>query len=139
MEEKEGLIKIYRYPNKPIGFKPDGSDILDKWRRYKNIFKKEFTRSDFSRLIYLHPNLMQKINELAEEFGYDYRYEPNDLINLFQERIEKQLRNLECEQYIDCSYISICESYQELISQIDELYKYYKQAVNELSSNQKLK
>ena len=38
MEEKEGLIKIYRYPNKPIGFKPDGSDILDKWRRYKNIF-----------------------------------------------------------------------------------------------------
>lgn len=137
--EKEGLIKIYRYPNKPTGFKHDGSDILDKWRRYKNVFKKEFTRNDFNRLIYLHPNLMQKVNELAEEFGYDYRYEPNDLINLFQERIEKQLRNLECEQYIDCSYISICESYQELISQIDELYKYYKQAVNELSSNQKLK
>lgn len=30
MEEKEGLIKIYRYPNKPIGFKRGGSDILDK-------------------------------------------------------------------------------------------------------------
>ena len=82
---------------------------------------------------------MQKVNELAEEFGYDYRYEPNDLINIFQDRIERQLRDLDHEQYIDCAYISICESYQELISQIDELYKYYKQAVNELSSNQKLK
>ena len=30
--EKEGLVKIYRYPNKPAGFKQDGSDILDRWR-----------------------------------------------------------------------------------------------------------
>lgn len=82
---------------------------------------------------------MQKINELAEEFGNDYRYEANDLINLFQERTEKQLRNLECEQYIDCAYISICSFFPELIPKIDELYQYYKQAVNELSSNQKLK
>ena len=58
---------------------------------------------------------MQKVNELAEEFGYDYRYEPNDLINIFQDRIERQLRDLDHEQYIDCSYISICSFFPELI------------------------
>ena len=33
--EREGLVKIYRYPNKPVSMKKDGSDILDKWRMYK--------------------------------------------------------------------------------------------------------
>ena len=39
--EKEGLVKIYRYPNKPACFKQDCSDILDKWRYYKNKLNKE--------------------------------------------------------------------------------------------------
>ena len=82
---------------------------------------------------------MQKVNELAKEFGYDYRYEPNDLINIFQDRIERQLRDLDHEQYIDCSYISICSFFPELIPKIDELYQYYKQAIMEQEATQKLK
>ena len=44
---------------------------------------KEFSKNEFDRLVYLYPNLLPKINELAQEFNYDYHYEPNDLIEIF--------------------------------------------------------
>ena len=128
--EKEGLVKIYRYPNKPVGFKQGGSDILDKWRRYKYKMNKEFSKNEFDRLVYLHPNLLLKINELANEFNYDYHYEPNDLINIFNNRIQRQLYDLEHEQYIDCSYISICNAFPDLKPQIDALYNEYNNSIN---------
>ncbi|MBE6504099.1 MAG: hypothetical protein E7Z76_07480 [Methanobrevibacter sp.] len=123
--EKAGLVKIYRYPNKPASFKQDGSDILDKWRFYKNKLNKEFKKDEFDRLVYLHPNLMQKINELAREFNYDYHYEPNDLIDIFNLRIQMQLYKPDHEQYIESAYISICNTFPELKSQLDILYENY--------------
>ena len=124
--EKKGLVKIYRYPNKPKSFKKDGSDILDKWRYYKKKLNKEFSKNDFDRLVYLHPNLLSKINELAIEFNYNYHYESKDIIDIFKNRIERQLSDLNHEQYIDCSYMSICSYFPELKSQIDALYDKYK-------------
>ena len=136
--EKEGLIKIYRYPDKPVGFKQDGSDILDKWRRYKYKMNKDFSKNEFDRLVYLRPNLLSKINELAQEFNYVYHYEPNDLIEIFNNRIQRQLYDLEHEQYVDCAYISICNSFPELKHQIDTLYEYYKNSIaNEESIKKK--
>lgn len=127
--EREGLVKIYRYPNKPVGFKYDGSDILDKWRRYKYKMNKDFSKNEFDRLAYLHPNLLSKINELAQEFNYDYHYEPNDLIELFNNRIQKQLYDQEHEQYVDCSYVSICNAFPKLKSQVDILYENYRKFI----------
>lgn len=127
--EKEGLVKIYRYPNKPEGLKQDGSDILDKWRRYKNEMNRDFTKDNFDRLVYLHPNLLPKINELAQEFNYDYHYEPKDLINIFYVRTQRQLYDLDHEQYVDCAYISICDAYPELTSQIEPLYEMYNKSI----------
>lgn len=129
LAEKEGLVKIYRYPNKPKGFELDGSYILDKWRFYKYKMNKEFTKNEFDRLVYLHPNLIKQINELAEEFNNNYYYEPNNLIELFSDRIQRQLVDLEHEQYIDCSYISICSAYPDLKPEIDVLYENYKKAI----------
>ena len=127
--EREGLVKIYRYPNKPDGFKQDGSDILDKWRRYKYKMSKVFSKNEFDRLVYLHPNLLPKMNELAKEFNYDYHYEPNDLIDIFKERISRQLYDLNHEQYIDSSYISICSAFPDLKSRLDVLYDGYKNSL----------
>ena len=127
--EREGLVRIYRYPNKPAGLKQDGSDILDKWRRYKYKMNKEFSKNEFDRLVYLHPNLLPKINELAQEFNYDYHYEPNDLIEIFNNRIQRQLYDQEHEQYVDCSYISICSAFPNLKPQIDVLYDNYKKFI----------
>lgn len=128
--EKKGIIKIYRYPDKPNSFKQDGSDILDKWRKYKYKMNKEFSKDSFDRLVCLYPNLLSKINDLVKEFNYDYHYEPKDLVSLFENRINRQLSNLNNEQYIESSYIRICEEYPELLSQIDALYESYKSSLN---------
>ena len=130
--EKEGLVKIYRYPNKPEGLKKDGSYILDKWRGYRKMFNKQFTKGGFDRLVYLHPELLDQINELAIEFGYDYHYEPKDLIEIFKRRVERQLEDLDLEQFIDCAYISICNTFPELKEEIDKLYNYYKQEIGKI-------
>ena len=127
--KEDGLVKIYRYPDKPFGVKQDGSDILDKWRRYKYKMNKEFSKNEFDRLVYLHPNLLPKINELAQEFNYDYHYEQSDLIEIFDNRIQRQLYDKEHEQYIDCSYISICSAFPNLKPQLDVLYENYQKAI----------
>lgn len=132
--EKEGLVKIYRYPNKPKFMKQDGSDILDKWRFYKNKLNKNFTKNEFDKLVCLHPELLAKINDLSKELGYDYFYQPNDLITIFKSRIAKQLVDIEHEQYIDSSYISICNSFSELTSEIDKLYQYYNESIKNVGS-----
>ena len=41
--EKDGLLNIYRYPNKPANYSQDGSYVLDKIRFYKNKMNKEFS------------------------------------------------------------------------------------------------
>ncbi len=135
--EREGLVKIYRYPNKPTGLKQDGSSILDKWRFYKNKLNKEFSKDEFDRLVCLHPSLLLKINELAQEFNYDYHYEPSDLIAIFNNRIQRQLTDMEREEYIDCSYISICNAFPELKPQIDLLYEEYKNSIVPIEAVQK--
>lgn len=127
--EKDGVIKIYRYPNKPVGFPKDGSNILDKWRYYKTTLKMDISKREFDRFVCLHPNLLSKINELAKEFNYDYHYEPNDLIDIFKERISRQLYDLNHEQYIDSSYISICSAFPNLKSRLDVLYDDYKNSL----------
>ena len=131
--EKEGLLKIYRYPDKPEYLESDFSDILDKWRYYKYKLNRTVGQNNFDRLIYLHPNLLDKANELLKEFGIDYQYSKEDIIRIFQERINRQLSDLENEQYIECSYKMICEFCPELASQATELFEYYKSSLPEKS------
>ena len=126
--EKQGLVKLYRYPNKPQNMKQDGSNILDKWRRYRKMGK-EFDKNAFDRLAYLHPELLDNINELSQEFGYDYQYRPEDLVGLFRSRSERQIKAPEQEQFVDSSYISICSTYPDLKPQIDPIYESYNNSI----------
>lgn len=137
--ENEGLVKIYRYPNKPRNMKQDGSEILEKWRYYKKILNKDFTKNEFDRLAYLHPELLSKINKLSKEMGYNYYYQSEDLIDLFKLRVERQLYDLDHEQYVECSYISICNSFPELKEKIDILYSYYNEELGKIDIYKKNK
>ena len=132
-EEKRDNLIIYRYPNKPKGMSKDGSDILDKFRNYKNNLNKEFTKNEFNRLVFLHPNLIDKINDLAKEFNYDYQYSVKDLIPLFKRGIECQIEDLKTEQYIDSAYKSMSDFYPELKGELDKLYDNY---LNEINKNE---
>ena len=124
--EKDGLVKIYRYPEKPERFKKDGSDILNKYRYYKEKLNMNIRKCEFDRLACLYPHLLDEINKLTLELGYDYHYEVDDLIKIFSDRIDNQLINREHEQFIDSSYISIIKAYPDLKDNIDKLYNEYK-------------
>lgn len=137
--ENDGLLVIYRYPNKPVNFKQDGSDILDKYRYYKNTLNMDISKNEFDRLVYLHPELLQKINDLARELGYNYHYEPKDIIALFNNRVQRQLSDMEHEQFVDCAYNSICNSFPELKNEIDVIYNYYKESLKNKNSEEQNK
>ena len=134
--EKEGLIKIYRYPNKPKSFKPDGSDLLDKFKSYKELFGVELDQSKWERLVYLHPELLDKINALAKSMGYSYHYRPEDLIIIFKSRIKRQLSNPDNEQYIECVYTSLSTSFPELKPELDQLLSSYYEELGKLSKKE---
>ena len=126
--QKKGLVKIYRYPNAPKSY-DSKEDIIAKWIYYKEKLNKNFTKNEFDRLVYLHPELLDKANELSASFGYNYKYESNDLIDIFKSRVERQLQDLNHEQYVDCAYVSICNIYPDLKKQIDNIYSEYKKNI----------
>lgn len=89
--EKEGLVKIYRYPDRPKIIPQDSSHLIDKLKNYSKISGRKTTKRDLDRLFVMHPELMDKINEYAEELGYSFRYRKEDLLGLFKDNIIKQL------------------------------------------------
>ncbi len=107
--EQNGLIKLYTYPNKPKEIPNDNSDLIDKEIRQN----KSITRKSFERLILLHPNLMNKINQKLIDLNIE-PFNKNDLINLFEEAILKQAIYPNYEQYLDSIIISISQTYPEL-------------------------
>lgn len=107
--QKNGLIKIYNYPNKPKEIPIDNSDLIDKEIRQS----KSITRKSFERIILLHPNLMNKINQKLIELNHE-PFNKNDLINLFEEAILKQAIYPNYEQYLNSIVISILQTYPEL-------------------------
>ncbi len=123
--EEEGQIKIYRYPHKPNSIPLDDSDLLDKWRHYKKNLGREFSQPDFERLVFLYPSLLDKINELAREFHYDIHLCEKDLIDIFQKRVNRQLSNLEHEQFIDSACQSICNTFPDIADDISKIYTEY--------------
>lgn len=107
--QKNGLIKLYTYPNKPKEIPNDNSDLIEKEIKQS----KSITRKSFERLILLHPNLMNKINQKLIELNIE-PFNKNDLINLFEEAILKQAIYPNYEQYLNSIVISISKTYPEL-------------------------
>lgn len=125
--EKEGLIKIYRYPNKPN--RMTKTSILDKYRFYKERLNKVYTKKDFDRLVYLHPEILNEINALAKEFELDYEYNINDLVDLFKNRVDMQIFDSSHEQYIDCAYQNIIDNFPNLKEKLDLEYNKYSESI----------
>ena len=111
--EQNGLVKLYTYPNKPKEIPTDNSDLIDKEIRQNKRENKSITRKSFERLILLHPNLMNKINQKLIELNIE-PFNKNDLINLFEEAILKQAIYPNYEQYLNSIVISISKTYPEL-------------------------
>lgn len=122
--ENQGLLKMYRYPNKPETLKEN--ELIDKWRKYRSELNSTFSKNDFDRMAFLHPELLDELNKFIKECGIDYEYTEDSLIEVFKERVDRQLAKPEIEQYIDCAYISITNTFPNIKESIDKIYEEYK-------------
>jgi len=120
--QKNGLIKLYTYPNKPKEIPNDNSDLIDKEIKQN----KSITRKSFERLILIHPNLMNKINQKLIELNLE-PFNKNDLINLFEEAILKQAIYPNYEQYLNSIVISISKTYPELKPIFEQKLQFFNQ------------
>lgn len=127
---KQGLLNIYRYPDKPPVFNENGFNLLDKYKMYVEKLGMKLTKNQFDRLAYLHPYLLPKINAFLKEFNFEFSYEVNDLVSLFADRVKRQISNPDNEQYIDSAYISIVSAYPELNDEILNIYDRYKTSID---------
>lgn len=128
--EQNGLVKLYTYPNKPREIPNDNSDLIDKEIRQNKRENNSITRKSFERLILLHPNLMNKINQKLIELNLE-PFNKNDLINLFEEAILKQAIYPNYEQYLDSIVISISKTYPELKTIFEQKLQFFNQTKQE--------
>ena len=118
---REGKFKIYTYPNKPKGFSEDNSDLIDKQIRQLERDNKPVTKSSFSRLVLMHPNLIEKEKKKMIELNINEEpYTKEDLVNLFENSVIQQDIYPENEEYIDLIANSIIKIYPELRLILDE-------------------
>ena len=132
-EQEKGLVKIYRYPNKPNDMENDY--VIDKVKKGHQ-YNSEMYNSirDFDKLFMLHPHLLNEINDMLLEFYGNgdeekresvLQYKVNDLVLIFDMFIQQQLHDMERECYIESAYIMINKTYPELKEQIEPLYRDY--------------
>ena len=130
----EGKIKLYFYPDKPYGIPEDSSDLIDKQIKQCERSKRPVTKEAFSRLVLLHPYLIDKVNQKMLELGVDTEpYKKEDLIDLFSEAVSMQSINPNKEQYLNSIVISISNIYPELLSVLKEKLNILDNSVEEKS------
>lgn len=128
----EGKIQLYNYPNKPKNFSSDNSDLIDKLIRHFQRTKREITKEHFERLVLLHPNLIDKVNQKMEELNLKVKpYQKEDLIDLFEKAVIRQAIYPGWEQNLKSSIISISNCYPDLLPTINEKYLFLDMAQDE--------
>ena len=134
--ENEGFVKIYHYPNRPNTIPLDDSDLLS--RTFAKL-DSNLKHSDFERLLFLHPNLLERVNEKAIELNEDFiPFTKIDLINIFEKFVMLQMIYPDKEFFLKSSFVSISEIYPELIPSISsklELFDSSKQEKLETLKN----
>lgn len=122
---KNNQIKLYNYPNKPESIPSDNSDLIEKQIMYQQKIKKDVTKKCFERLLLLHPELLDKINKkLIEINPKSETFKKEDLIILFEKAIINQNNNTN-EQYLKSIFISVSNTYPELILSFKEKLSVY--------------
>lgn len=121
---ERGDIELYLYPNKPKNMSNDDLDIIDKEIFYITKMNKIKSKNEFDRLIYLHPNLIEEVNnKILPLLNIEEKYTKDDLIKIFENRVNRQNQNKEHEQFIECAYEMIVNYYPELKDKLDILNK----------------
>ena len=119
--EKNGVVKLYHYPNKPKDIPQDNSDLIDKILNRYTKNSKPIPTNVFDRLLYLHPYLLDQVNKRIDELGLEItKYTKEDLVSLFEKRVLLQIEYPEKEEFLKSSVTSIIDTFPELTQEIND-------------------
>ena len=98
--EEEGFLIIHRYPSRPDWIPEDDSDLVRKVVRRNINNNKPLTKEKFDRLVFMHPDLMDKINNWLIADGAEDLFSIDDLPRLMETFKRRSIENPKEEYYI---------------------------------------
>ena len=98
--EEEGFLRIYRYPSRPEWIPEDDSDLVQKIVRHSARTNEPLTKNTFNRLVFLHPDLMDKVNDCLIASGVDDLFSEDDISRLMEMYRMRSIENPKGEYYI---------------------------------------
>ena len=128
--EKEGLIQIYHYPKRPESIPKDDLDLLERTIEYTKMNNGSVNKLTFERLLYLHPNLLKKVNETLSDMG-ELTYQKEELIDIFEKFIFKQMTNPEKEYFLKSSMLQISTTYPNLTNSLKQKMEIFSKSKEE--------
>ena len=128
--EKEGLIQIYHYPKRPETIPKDDLDLLERTIEYTKMNNGSVNKLTFERLLYLHPNLLKKVNETLSDMG-ELTYQKEELIDIFEKFIFKQMINPEEEFFLKSSMLQISTTYPNLTNSLKQKMEIFSKSKEE--------
>lgn len=128
--EKEGLIQIYHYPKRPESIPKDDLDLLERTIEYTKMNNGSVNKLTFERLLYLHPNLLKKVNETLSDMG-ELTYQKEELIDIFEKFIFKQMINPEEEFFLKSSMLQISKTYPDLTNDLKQKIEIFSKSKEE--------
>ena len=128
--EKEGLIQIYHYPKRPESIPKDDLDLLERTIEYTKMNNGSVNKLTFERLLYLHPNLLKKVNETLSDMG-ELTYQKEELTDIFEKFIFKQMTNPEKEYFLKSSMLQISTTYPNLTNDLKQKIEIFSKSKEE--------
>lgn len=109
-----GAIAIYRYPNRPKEIPQDDSDLLAKVSRNGTL-----PIDQVARLLFLHPNLLDQVNELRKSTNPNCTpYTKSTLCDFFDDMIALQILYPNREMFLQSGLEQIERFYPELLGTV---------------------
>lgn len=108
--DTKGIIKLYRYPNRPNSIPLDDSDLIEKELKHATRENRPITQETFERLLLLHPKLLEKVNYIACLKNNDFvPFKKEDLIDIFEKFLLMQMIYPSKEYFIKSALKEILE------------------------------
>ena len=95
--KEQGLINLYRYPERPDYIPDNDLDIIEKLRRYITNLNRSIDDLNLPIWIFRHPNIEKELRKFALEYNYELP-SYDEIKNIM---IEKQNKYREHEYFID--------------------------------------
>lgn len=121
---EQNLIHIYFYPNRRKEIPEDDHDLVEKCLSWAKLDHKRLDATVFENLLFLHPKLLEAVNERAMEIQPDFvPFTPSDLLSIFDKQVFFQIIDPNKERFFTSASLQYLSIYPEWSTQIEEKMK----------------